>query len=154
MNLDRSINALLAKRESVLNQVVAIDRALAILRSTEATATVAKEREKGAQAAPERANVASLGTAGTVTRVQPKRVLSEEHKAALVKGRRKAGLAREVAAGRAFEPIEVPGLARSISSEAPRLVKKTGASSASNGRPELTVEPDMEAERTAEIAFA
>src|SRR5262245_41915226 len=108
MNFEKSIRALLAARGNLLTQIEAVDRALLIL-GGESTKHASAPAVRELQSVPE------------VRRVRPKRVLSEEHKRALVEGRQKARLAKEVAAGRAFEPV--PAIAASAS-DAPRLVKR------------------------------
>jgi len=115
--LEKSINALLAERETLVNQIAAIDSALVIL---------------GGSAPIE---MSKPMPPVEVTRVRPKRVLSDAHKAALVEGRRKARLDKRIAAGRPDEPVEIPALAARVN-ETPRLVKRN--------RSELTIEPDAD----------
>jgi hypothetical protein len=119
LNLEKSIRALLQAREELVNQIDAVDRALMVLRgeARQPVATSAAEQSPG----PE------------VQRVRPRRVLSEEHKQALVERRRRAKLAKEVAAGRAREPVDMAAIGVPAS-EVPRLVK----------RRELTLEPEPE----------
>ena len=122
MNLDRSIKALLTERERLQNQISAITKALFILQDSTPIEI------SGFAALPE------------VQRLRPRKVLSAEHIAAMVEGRRKAKLAKEVAAGRSFEPVAEPAI-RQPASEAPRLIK----------RREFTVEPELG--QVAEEAF-
>jgi hypothetical protein len=61
----------------------------------------------------------------------------------MVEGRRKARLAKEVAAGRAFGPVDAPAIS-ALASEIPRLVKRNDARS-TDGRREFTIEPDVKA---------
>ena len=111
LNLEKSINALLAEREHLLNQVGAIDQALAALRGTTLPAAPPAEIAQVAPAVP------------AVTRVAPKRVLTEEHRRKLAEGRQRTRQAKAVAKGTAREQLEgVPALA-GPTSEAPRLVK-------------------------------
>jgi hypothetical protein len=126
LNLEKSINALLAARAHLLNQIDAIDQALAALRRTPVHAAAAAEGAQATPAGPE------------VTRVAPKRILSDEHKRKLAEGRQRARQAKEVVKGTAREPLDgVPALAAPIS-EAPRLVKRRPSQ-------DLTVEPDADA---------
>jgi hypothetical protein len=119
LSIEKSIRALVQAREQLVKQIDAVDRAIAILRG--------ETRQPAEGRAAEHASVPA------VNRVRPKRVLSEEHKRAMVEGRRKSKLAKEIAAGRAFEPVDVPAIA-APASEVPRLVK----------RREFTLEPDPE----------
>ena len=112
LDLEKSINALLAEREHLLNQIGAIDQALAALRGTTVRAARPAEIAQVAAAVP------------AVTRVAPKRVLSEEHKRKLAEGRRRIRQAKAVAKGTAREQLEgLPALG-GPTSEAPRLVKR------------------------------
>jgi hypothetical protein len=110
VNLHKSIKALIAERQSLLKQVSAVNQALAILQASE-IATKSNQP------------VGQLETsAPAVRRVRPKHILSPEHIAAMIEGRRKKRLA-SVAAGRALEPIAEPILGQPVS-EAPRLVRR------------------------------
>ena len=103
---DRRISVLQAQRQGLLNQLAALDKAIAALDAT-----------------PPSANA----HAQVVTRVKPRRTLGESHQEALTKGRRKAREAKDVAAGLAREmPDEsfVPALAQRSGSQSPRLVKR------------------------------
>jgi hypothetical protein len=111
---DRTARKLHAKREALLAQLRAVDRAIAAL--------------PGAGAAGVKAAEHQTDTPGSVaaTRVKPKRVLSEDHRQALLEGGRKARHSREAAAGRARELADpTPGLApASKTTGPPRLVKR------------------------------
>ena len=98
--LDRTIEMLRARREELLNQLHVVDQALA---------------------------AAEAATGPVVpTRVKPARVLSDEHRQALIEGGRKARHSREASAGRAREMLDPsPGLApASQTTGLPRLVKR------------------------------
>lgn len=102
-NLNNEVNLLRAKREELLDQLKAVDRALAALG----------------------------GFGGAVlTRLKAPRTLSDGHKHALNEGRRKARHAKDAAAGFARElPDLLPGLtpASSAAGRQPRLVKRRKA---------------------------
>jgi len=119
VDLDRTARMLHAKREELLDQLDAIDRALATL--TGAGVTVANARERHTEAAAEEATSPVVPT-----RVKPPRVLSDEHRQALIEGGRKARHSRDAAAGRAREMLDPsPGLAlASKATGLPRLVKR------------------------------
>ena len=114
IDLDSSLKTLHAKRTELLNQVDAIDAALAAL----ATAGITGVN------APEPAEAAGDVTGPVVsTRIKARRVLSDEHRQALIDGRRMARHRRAIDEGRAREllapspvPLEAAGL--------PRLVKR------------------------------
>ena len=114
IDLDSSLRRLHAKRAELLNQLDAIDTALAAL----ATAGIAVVN------APEAARTGNDVTSPVVpTRIKPRRVLSDEHRHALLDGRRMARHRRAVDEGRAREllaPSPVPSQALGL----PRLVKR------------------------------
>jgi hypothetical protein len=115
VNLEKSINALLAERALLVNQLNAVDEALAALRGATEPAAPPADIARAEPAGPE------------VTRVAPKRVLSEEHKQKLAEGRQRTRRNKEVAKGTAREPLDgVPALAAALS-EAPRLVKRSAS---------------------------
>jgi hypothetical protein len=115
VNLNRIVSTLRATRQQLATQLEAIDKAIAALTSGQSA-----EAAEAPEAAP--------GEPPPVpTRLKPRRVLGEEHREALAKGRRKAREAKEAAAGRAREmPDEsfVPALAPGSGSQPPRLVKR------------------------------
>jgi len=115
IDLGSSLRTLRAKRAELLNQVNAIDTALAAL----ATAGIAVAK------APEPARAGTDVTSSVVpTRVKPRRVLSDEHRQALIDGRRMARHRRAVDEGRAREllaPSPVPSPPLGL----PRLVKRS-----------------------------
>ena len=115
VDLDSSLRALRAKRTELLNQVDAIDTALAALAAAGITAVNAPEPQ------PEAAN--DVTSPLVPTRVKARRVLSDEHRQALLDGRRMARHRRAVDEGRAREllgPLPAPSEAAGL----PRLVKR------------------------------
>ena len=114
------ISMLGERRQSLLDQLDAVDKAIAALNGA---GTIATDR------APVEPDVPALD-AGTVVlprRVTPRRVLSDAHKHALNTGRRKAREAKDAAAGRAREmPDEsfVPAIGTRRDRQAPRLVTR------------------------------
>lgn len=106
-----------AQRVALLEQLDAIDKALAAL--TSPGIAVANARELDLEAAEEATRPVAP------TQVKARRVLSDEHRQASIEGRRKARHARDAAAGRVREPGPAPGLARaSTAARLPRLVKR------------------------------
>jgi len=115
VDLDSSPRALRAKRTELLNQVHDIDTALAALAAAGITAVNAPE------ARPEAA--VDVTSRLIPTHVKARRVLNDEHRQALLEGRRMARHRRAVEEGRAREllgpvppPLEAAGR--------PRLVKR------------------------------
>ena len=109
---DSSLRALRAKRMELLNEVDAIDAALA---AAGITAVNAPEPQ------PEAAD--DVTSPLVPTRVKARRVLSDEHRQALLDGRRMARHRRAVDEGRAREllgPLPAPSEAAGL----PRLVKR------------------------------
>jgi hypothetical protein len=118
--LKQIVRMLEAQRRELLDQLGAIDRAIAALGSA---ATEVEERHPAAPDVP------AEHTAGTVmpTHVKARRVLSDSHKQALVAGNRKAREAKNVASGLAREMPDdgfVPAIGRRGDRQPPRLVKK------------------------------
>ena len=114
IDLDSSLRTLHAKRTELLNQVDAIDTALAAL----ATAGITVVN------APEPARSGNDVTSPVVpTRIKARRVLSDEHRQALIDGRRMARHRRAVDEGRARELL-APSPAPSQAAGLPRLVKR------------------------------
>jgi hypothetical protein len=122
-DLSRIVSMLERKRQELLQQLDAVDNALAALRSAPAGDIVAESVEE-----PQTAEAPATTSPPLVpTRVKPKRVLGEAHKQALAIGRRKARAAREAASGLAREMPDdsfVPALASQSANQPPRLVKK------------------------------
>jgi hypothetical protein len=121
VDLNDAVSLLRAKREELLDQLEAVDTALAALRGVGVAVTPTPEGNP--QAATQEA-------ADTVlpTRLKAPRTLSDAHKHALTEGRRKARHAKDAAAGLARElPERSPGLAPVSSGDGrrPRLVKRT-----------------------------
>jgi len=113
------VNRLRARRKKLLDQLEAIDMALAAIGA-------------GGGASTTDAEEIPHGTAGEAaskvlpTRVKSPRTLSDEHRHAVKEGLRKARHAKEAAAGRAREvPDPRPGLASNAGGRGPRLVKQT-----------------------------
>jgi hypothetical protein len=119
--LKQIVRLLEGRRRDLLEQLDAIDRAIAALGST---------GPEGAAARPAETDVSAEETSGTVmpTQVKARRVLSDSHKQALVAGQRKAREAKNVASGLAREmPDEgfVPAIGKRGDRQPPRLVKRT-----------------------------
>ena len=113
IDLDSSLRMLHAKRTELLNQVDAIDTALAALATAGITVVHAPEPQ------PEAAD--DVTSPVVPTRIKARRVLSDEHRQALLDGRRLARHRRAVDEGRAREllaPLPAPSQAH------PRLVKR------------------------------
>ena len=119
VDIDDTASALRAKREALLDQLDAVDRALAARTAAGIIDANAQELQT--------AKPAEEATSSVVpTRVKPRRVLSDEHRHALAEGRRRARHAKDAAAGRARETLDpAPGLApASTATDLPRLVKR------------------------------
>ena len=95
INLDGSLRTLRAKRTELLNQVDAIDTALAALATAGITAVDAPT--------PQPEAVDDVTAPVVPTRIKARRVLSDEHRQALLDGRRMARHRRAVAEGSARE---------------------------------------------------
>jgi hypothetical protein len=119
VDIDDTACVLRAKREVLLDQLDAVDRALA--EPTAAGIIDANAQESQTAKPAEEATISVVPT-----RVKPRRVLSDEHRHALAEGRRKARHAKDAAAGRARETLDpAPGLApASRATDLPRLVKR------------------------------
>jgi hypothetical protein len=119
VNLRNTVVILQAQRRELIEQLDAVDRAIAALTSAAGGARSDEGRT---------AETLKHAPGDRVARtVKPKRVLSEAHKQAIIAGRRKGRAAKEVAAGRAREMPEegfVPSIAAGSGSDAPRLVKR------------------------------
>jgi len=115
IDLDSSLRALYAKRTELLHQVDAIDTALAALATAGITVVNAPEAQ------PEAAD--DVTSPVVPTRIKARRVLSDEHRQALLDGRRMARHRRAVDEGRARELL-APSPATSKAAELPRLVKR------------------------------
>jgi hypothetical protein len=115
IDLDSSLRALRAKRTELLNQVDAIDTALAALGAAGITAVNAPETQ------PE--VVDDVTSPVVPTRVKARRVLSDEHRQALLDGRRMARHRQAVDEGRARELLG-PWPSSSEAIGLPRLVKR------------------------------
>ena len=120
VDLKDAVSLLRAKRQELMDQLDAVDKALSVLSGVAGTVTMAPEAHP-----PE----ASERTPDTVlpTRLSPRRTLSDEHKHALKEGRRKARHSKDAAAGLAREMTDPsPGLGSGsrASGQPPRLVKR------------------------------
>ena len=123
VDLDGRMSRLKAQRQGLLNQLAALDQAIAGLAGTPSADV--DHRKDAARETVER--VASPRSRVIPTRIKANRTLSESHQQALTAGRRKAREAKDVAAGLAREmPDEsfVPALAPRSGSQPPRLVKR------------------------------
>ena len=125
VTLHRIIGMLEAQRRELLDQLGAIDRALAALHS----AGVAVEDPRPADPEVPPDEVPADKTMSTVVprRVKPRRVLSDSHKQALIVSTRKAREARDAAKGLAREmPGDsfVPAIGTRGDRQPPRLVKR------------------------------
>ena len=121
VDLNDALGLLRGKRKELLDQLHAVDKALAALGGLSVDVVATPERN-----AQEPATKAASGV--LPTRLKPRRALSDEHKHALNEGRRKARHSQDAAAGRARElPESVPGLAPTSNADGrrPRLVKRT-----------------------------
>lgn len=105
-DLERQKRLLLARRAALLEQLAAVDKALATL----TTGTSEAITEAAGLVVP--------------TRVAPARILSDDHRQASIEGRRKARHSREAAAGRAREALDPSPRAASTATRHPRLVKR------------------------------
>jgi hypothetical protein len=114
LDLDSSLRTLSAKRTELLKQVDAIDTALAALAAAGITVVNAPELPDAADA---------VTTPVVATRIKARRVLSDEHRQALIDGRRMARHRRAVDEGRARELL-APSPAPSQAAKLPRLVKR------------------------------
>jgi hypothetical protein len=115
IDLERSLRRLHAKRTELLNQVDAIDSALAALPTAGISVVNAPEPQ---------AEAAGDATSPVIpTRIKARRVLSDEHRQALLAGGRMARHRRAVDEGRARELL-APSPAPSPAVVLPRLVKR------------------------------
>ena len=114
IDLDRSLRTLNAKRAELLNQVDAIDTALAALAAAGITVVNAREPAEAAD---------DVTSPVVPTRIKARRVLSDEHRQALIDGRRMARHRRAVDEGRARELL-APSPAPAEAAGLPRLVKR------------------------------
>ena len=115
IDLDSSLRTLRARRTELLNQVDAIDTALAALATAGITVVNAPKPQ------PEAADDATSPV--VPTRIKARRVLSDEHRQALLDGGRMARHRRAVDEGRARELL-APSPAPSLAAGLPRLVKR------------------------------
>ena len=105
------------KRRELVEQLDAIDKAIAALGSADATAAEIPPAEPEISAEP----------APGPQSLKPRRVLSDAHKAAVSAGKRRARAARDAAKGLAREMPDdsfVPAIRTRGGSQPPRLVKR------------------------------
>jgi hypothetical protein len=127
VKLTRILSMLDEQRRELLDQLAAIDAAIAAL---ENAGTGAGDPAGSAVAERPRAGLgvrADTAVSVVPTRVRPKRVLSDAHKQALVIGKRKAREAKDAAKGLAREMPDdsfVPAIGTPGEDQAPRLVKR------------------------------
>jgi hypothetical protein len=107
VDLDHQLRLLREKRSALLHQLDAVDEALAELTRKATPETMS----------PTVPNVIP-------TRIDPRRVQSDEHRHASIEGRRKARHSREAAAGRAREALEPAPKSAAAAPRLPRLVKR------------------------------
>jgi hypothetical protein len=121
VDLDRIVSLLKEQRRALLDQLAAVDKAIAALNAAPSVQADHVDEQPQRPEAP--------GTAAPIVPrvVKPRRVLDEAHRQALTEGRRKARKARDAAAGLAREMPDgsfVPALGARGESQPPRLVKK------------------------------
>ena len=120
VKLHRIMRMLDEERRAVLDQLDAIDRAIAALNSA---GTAAGDTPPAGPEVP----ADKAASAAVPRRVKPRRVLSESHKEALVRGKRKARETQDAARGLAREmPADsfVPAIGTRGDRQPPRLVKR------------------------------
>ena len=118
--LKHIVRTLERQRRELVDQLAAVDKAIAALNGTAAT---------GGDASPAQPDIPTEDPRATKLprRIKQKRVLSDAHKQAMVAGRRKAREAHDVAKGLAREmPDEgfVPAVGVRGDRLVPRLIKK------------------------------
>lgn len=125
VNLTGIVSTLRATRQELLQQLDAVEKAIAALER----APVMTAEPSGTDDAAPAGVVPTADRPVVPTILKPKRVLDESHRQAMIKGRRKARNAKEAAKGLAREmPDEsfVPALSARGERQPPRLVKKRG----------------------------
>ena len=120
VKLNRVVSMLEEQRQELLNQLAAIDSAIAALHSV--GTPVGEER-------PAEPDVPVEDTPSEVLprRVKPRRVLSDSHRQAVIVGKRNARSAKEAARGLARELPDdtfVPAIGKRGDRQPPRLVKR------------------------------
>lgn len=126
VDLKDAVSLLRAKRKELMDQLDAVDKALAVLSGVAGTVTVSPKRVSPEANPPEASEVEPNEV--VPTRLNSPRTLSDEHRHALKEGRRKARHSKDAAAGLAREMTDPsPGLASAshARSQPPRLVKRT-----------------------------
>ena len=119
IDLNDAVTLLQAKRKELADQLDAVDKALAALRSVDGAGSAAPVAKPATPAE-------TTPSVVLPTKLKPRRTLSDEHKHALSEGRRKAHHSKAAAKGLAREPIDqAPALAPTGDGRQPRLVKRT-----------------------------
>lgn len=132
-DLNQILTLLTDQRRALLEQVKAVDDAIAALHRAEAVADAPAAApampDEPAASVPSDDPVAVGGVDEVLPRrVTPKRVLSDSHKEALKVGARHARNVRETRKGTAREALGdsfVPAVGKRRAAEPPRLVKKS-----------------------------
>ena len=122
VNLNPILRQLNEQRRELLEQLAAVDAAIAALAHLSAAVP------DGPSAEPDPPVELAAGEV-VATRVKARRVLSDEHRHALVVSKRRARGVKEAAKGLARDLQEdsfVPGIGKSGDRQAPRLVKRPG----------------------------
>ena len=123
LDLTRIVSALRTTRQQLVEQLLAVDKAIAALESTQP----AEVEPPTVDDAPPPEDIATVDEPVALTILKPKRTLADSHREAMATGRRKARDAKEVAAGLAREMPDdtfVPALSSRGGNQPPRLVKK------------------------------
>ena len=120
VTMNQTRHLLEEQRRELLDQLDALDRAIAALNSVGIPV---------AETQPSGPDVRSEHTASAVLprRIKPRRVLSDSHKQAVVVGKRNARAAKDAAKGLARELPDdsfVPAIGRQDVGQPPRLVKR------------------------------
>lgn len=122
IDLNDAVALLKAKRKELADELDAVDKALAALRSVDGAALAAPVAPIAKPATP----AETAPSAVLPTKLKARRTLSDEHKHALSEGRRKAHHSKAAAKGLAREPLDqAPALAPTEDGRQPRLVKRT-----------------------------
>jgi hypothetical protein len=128
-DLEHIVRMLERQRRELVDQLAAVDKAIAALNGTAADRHARHQTQAGGDARRAPPDIPTEDPPATTLprRVKPKRVLSDAHKQAMMAGRRKARDAYDVAAGLAREmPDEdfVPAIGGRGDRQEPRLITK------------------------------
>ncbi len=128
VNLNPIVRQLNEQRRELLEQLAAVDAAIAALAHLTTAGPAAPPPEPDAPIALAAVEAVPEASGEIVpTRVKAKRVLSDDHKHALVVSKRRARGVKEAAKGLARDLQEdsfVPGIGKRGDRQAPRLVKR------------------------------